>query len=163
MSKYIEGANVALNVLEAIRATNPELIADNMRDGWGMNKLRAVLAQPQATEGRRLCVDGHEFPDSESNWAGDGQFPPFAVFDIDAQENLLPYYLTRKQAEAAMDRLMENIPPTTELAYVPDTSNRLAQTPMPLADIRHITPESLGQLVDDALEAKRKNAMRPRC
>lgn len=55
-----------------------------------------------------------------------------------------------------------NTPQTTELAYQPDTSNRLAQTPMPLAEIRHITPESVDELVD-ALEEKRKNAMRPRC
>lgn len=52
--------------------------------------------------GRNLCVDGHEYPDTESDWLGDGQFPPFAVFDIDAQKNLLPYYQTRIQAEEAM-------------------------------------------------------------
>jgi hypothetical protein len=56
--------------------------------------------------GRSLCVDGHEFPDPESNWMGDGQFPPFAIFDIDAQENLQPYYLTRTQAETAMTRIL---------------------------------------------------------
>lgn len=57
-----------------------------------------------------LCVDGHEFPDSESNWAGDGQFPPFAVFDIDAQTNLQPYYATRAQAEIAMQRILQERP-----------------------------------------------------
>ena len=36
-------AAVALQVLEAIRATNPELIADNMPSDWGMNKLREAL------------------------------------------------------------------------------------------------------------------------
>lgn len=55
---------------------------------------------------RNLFVDGHEFPDSESNWMADGQYPPFAIFDIDAQENLLPYYCTRTQAEKAMERLL---------------------------------------------------------
>jgi hypothetical protein len=52
-----------------------------------------------------LVVDGHEFADSESNWAGDGKYPPFAVFDVDFQTNLLPYYATRKQAEQAMLRI----------------------------------------------------------
>jgi len=55
---------------------------------------------------RNLCVDGHEFPNSESNWMGDGQYPPFAIFDIDAQENLQPYYATRGQAEQAMQRIL---------------------------------------------------------
>ena len=59
-------------------------------------------------ETRNLCVDGHEYDDTESNWAGDGQFPPFAVFDIDAQKNLLPFYQTRKQAEEAMASLIES-------------------------------------------------------
>jgi hypothetical protein len=61
----------------------------------------------------RFCVDGHEFPDSESNWMGDGQYPPFAVFDIVEQKNLLPYYLTRKQAEQAMDKLIESMKMST--------------------------------------------------
>lgn len=39
----IEAATAALQVLEAIRATNPALIADHMPDGWGMNKLRKGL------------------------------------------------------------------------------------------------------------------------
>lgn len=56
---------------------------------------------------RNLCVDGHVSPDSESAFVGDGQFPPFAVFDIDAQQNLQPYYATRAQATLAMDRILE--------------------------------------------------------
>lgn len=59
---------------------------------------------------RHLCVDGHTYPDPESDCAGDGQFPPFAVFDVDAQENLLPYYLTRAQAENAMRRILSGSP-----------------------------------------------------
>lgn len=55
---------------------------------------------------RNLCVDGHTHPDSDSAFAGDGQFPPFAVFDIDVQENLAPYYLTRGQAELALSRML---------------------------------------------------------
>jgi len=55
---------------------------------------------------RNLCVDGHEFANDDSDWIGDGQFPPFAVFDIDAQENLQPFYATRAQAEQAMTRIL---------------------------------------------------------
>jgi hypothetical protein len=50
----------------------------------------------------KFCVDGHEFADSDSAFAGDGQFPPFVIFDIDAQENLPGYYATREQAEQAL-------------------------------------------------------------
>lgn len=46
VQKHTEAATVALNVLEAIRATNPELIADNMPPGWGMNALRMAIQTP---------------------------------------------------------------------------------------------------------------------
>lgn len=35
--------SVALQLLEAIRSTHPELIADNLPSGWGMNRLRAEI------------------------------------------------------------------------------------------------------------------------
>ena len=54
----LEASNVALQVLEAIRATNHDLIADNMPPGWGMNKLRVALKV------RHLCVDGQEAADN---------------------------------------------------------------------------------------------------
>lgn len=40
---------VALQVLEAIRTSHPELIADSMPAGWGLNRLRRCL-QPQANQ-----------------------------------------------------------------------------------------------------------------
>lgn len=69
--------------------------------GWNVPGAQLDSGLKPKSVGRHLCVDGHEFADTESNWSGDGQFPPFAVFYIDAQKNLLPYYLTRKQAEIA--------------------------------------------------------------
>ena len=39
----VDGAAVALQVLENIRLSNPELIADNLPGGWCMNKLRQAL------------------------------------------------------------------------------------------------------------------------
>jgi hypothetical protein len=58
-----------------------------------------------------LCVDGSEFPPDEdgfndSNYMGDGQFPPFVVFDIDAQENVALNLPTRNAAEKIMSLLL---------------------------------------------------------
>lgn len=43
MSRKEEAIRVAMHVLEAIRRTNPDLIADNMPAHWGMNALRSEL------------------------------------------------------------------------------------------------------------------------
>ena len=61
---------------------------------------------------RALCVDGSEFPFdpedgpdysyNESNYVGDGQYPPFVVFDIGAQENIALNLPTRNAAEKIM-------------------------------------------------------------
>jgi len=40
----LNALQVTMSVLEAVRATNPALIADNMPADWGMNRLRSVLA-----------------------------------------------------------------------------------------------------------------------
>lgn len=48
--------SVALQLLEAIRSTHPELIADNLPSGWGMNRLRAEI--PKTT--LRLNSFDHE-------------------------------------------------------------------------------------------------------
>lgn len=47
----------------------------------------------------RYCVDGHETEDEESSLLGDGQYPPFYIFDIENQRNLPGTYRTRKDAE----------------------------------------------------------------
>lgn len=41
-----EAVKVMMELLENIRAQAPEMIADNIRDGWGMNRLRAAVALP---------------------------------------------------------------------------------------------------------------------
>lgn len=43
---FESAASVALQLLEAIRETHPSLIADHLPQGWGMNKLRQLLAAP---------------------------------------------------------------------------------------------------------------------
>lgn len=50
----------------------------------------------------KLCVDGHEFADRESNLTGDGKFAPFRIFDTDAQDYLPGEYPTRAAAENAL-------------------------------------------------------------
>ena len=55
---------------------------------------------------KRYCVDGHEFENHDSELLGDGQFPPFYIFDIQEQDNLPGSYPTRKEAEAVMQKLI---------------------------------------------------------
>lgn len=55
----------------------------------------------------RYCVDGHEFENEESGFIGDGRYPPFVVFDIEAQDNLPGTYATREDAQVVADRLNE--------------------------------------------------------
>lgn len=38
-----EAVKVMMELLENIRAQAPEMIADNIREGWGMNRLRAAI------------------------------------------------------------------------------------------------------------------------
>ncbi|WP_425902475.1 hypothetical protein [Agrobacterium radiobacter] len=52
----------------------------------------------------KFCVDGHEFENEESALAGDGEFAPFRIFDIENQDYLPGTYPTREEAE-------NNIPP----------------------------------------------------
>jgi hypothetical protein len=47
MSQALTAQQVALQVLEAIRLSHPQLIADNMPPDWGMNKVREGLTTPR--------------------------------------------------------------------------------------------------------------------
>lgn len=51
------------------------------------------------------CVDGHQFPNEESDLLGDGKHPPFRVFNIAAQDYEPGTYPTRKAAQEVADRL----------------------------------------------------------
>jgi hypothetical protein len=55
-----------------------------------------------------LCVDGRESDDIDAPYAGDGQFPPFVIFDIDGQRNLPGEYASRGRADAAMRAIINN-------------------------------------------------------
>ena len=59
----------------------------------------------------RYVVDGHMYPNEESDFAGDGEFPPFGVFDVEAQDYILPFYDTREAAEAALAVINRRPPP----------------------------------------------------
>jgi len=43
-NEQAEAAAVMLELLEKVRKVAPELIADNIRNGWGMNRLRAAYS-----------------------------------------------------------------------------------------------------------------------
>lgn len=53
----------------------------------------------------RYIVDGLEFDDPDSSYLSDGEFPPFVVFDVDAQENVALNFPTREEAQAKADEL----------------------------------------------------------
>lgn len=80
---------------------NPALIA--------AAKEALALAEPVTDKpvgaSPRYVVDGHEFPNDESSLLGDGGFPPFVVFDVEAQDNLPGTYATREAAQEVADRL----------------------------------------------------------
>lgn len=59
----------------------------------------------QSNPNPKLVVDGHEFPDEESELSGDGQYAPFYIFDTDAQDYLPGTYESREEAEAALSSM----------------------------------------------------------
>jgi hypothetical protein len=61
--------------------------------------VRNTFPCEEAREEIKYSVDGHEFENEESNLAGDGQFPPFRIFDINAQDYLPGIYASRADAE----------------------------------------------------------------
>lgn len=69
----------------------------------------------------RYCVDGLEFDDPDAPYAGDGQFPPFVIFDIEKQENLPGEYDSRVEAEQVMRAMAEipNMIQALKYAYAP--------------------------------------------
>jgi len=48
---------------------------------------------------RFLVVDGMDGPHEDGNFAGDGAYPPFVVFDVDAQQNIAGPFDDRKSAD----------------------------------------------------------------
>lgn len=54
-----------------------------------------------------FVVDGHEFDDEDSNLAGDGNYPPFYIFDTARQQNLPGSYSKRENAQFIADKLNE--------------------------------------------------------
>lgn len=74
----------------------------------------SALTSPDPATSKFYVIDGHEFPldpaqMENGDWRtadgvlmGDGQFPPFGIFDVEAQDYILPFYQTRAEAEAAL-------------------------------------------------------------
>ncbi len=66
---------------------------------------------PTNPNGVRYCVDGHEFPNEDSEMLGEGAYPPFLIFDIEAQDYLPHPYPSRNEAESELRRLEDNDAP----------------------------------------------------
>lgn len=110
----------------------------------------------------RYVVDGHEFENADSNLMGDGTFPPFLIFNTDAQDHLPQTYQTRGAAEAALLKLntfqvwgnygaMEVSCATGEvLAYTPDLDYDPAKPDEGYADILCFDLASFDGPVKDA-------------
>lgn len=66
---------------------------------------------PSAPE-NRYTVDGAVYPNDPEGplFQGDGQYPPFVIFDVTAQENLPKQYPTREAAETALLLLVKAKP-----------------------------------------------------
>lgn len=57
----------------------------------------------------RYVVDGLEFPNLDSNYMGDGAYPPFRVFDVEKQLYISGLYPTRQLAQAHTDELNKGV------------------------------------------------------
>lgn len=54
----------------------------------------------------QLMIDGSSSLDEDAPYQGDGQFPPFAVFDVDDQDNVVCQLPTRNSAEKLASMLV---------------------------------------------------------
>lgn len=89
-----------------------------IRDTYQNNFFRAP-AYPQVEQ--RYCVDGAVYPNDENGplFQGDGQYPPFVIFDIQGQKNLPGHYQTREAAEEALSKLL-GLPEQPQPFQTPD-------------------------------------------
>jgi hypothetical protein len=71
--------------------------------------MRLYVARSQA-----LCVDGHKADDH--GFCGDGNLPPFAVFDADRQQNVAGPFQTRAVAEAHRLEILAGAEPRLDAA-----------------------------------------------
>lgn len=120
MSDSYHTVKIAVRVWDAA-ALLETAVARAISEGMKEDEARALLSSAP-----ELCVDGHESDDPDSPLAGDGEFAPFYVFDIDAQDNRPGSYPTRAEAQAACDALLaERVPDLTaclQMLFDPGTS-----------------------------------------
>jgi len=64
-----------------------------------------TISEAKHNPNPRYVIDGHQFPNEESDLLGDGRFPPFGIFDTEKQDYVKPFHATRKAAEEALKRL----------------------------------------------------------
>ena len=59
---------------------------------------------------RFLVVDGMDAPHKDGNYVGDGAYPPFMVFDVDAQQNIAGPFDDRKSANVHRMAILDGEP-----------------------------------------------------
>lgn len=73
----------------------------------------------------RYVVDGHEFDNEESDLLGDGQFPPFRIFDVQKQRYIDDNtYKTRDEATKIANILNDSDKALDELPTVDDLQEK---------------------------------------
>ena len=101
-SGFQDGYNTAMNVLGHLQrwcSTSDTIAMDNAE----ADARAAAKGNPNPP----FVVGGHEFDDEDSNLAGDGNYPPFYIFDTARQQNLPGSYSRRDTAQLAADKLNE--------------------------------------------------------
>ena len=103
----------------------------------------------------RYIVDGHEFADPESAFLGDGEYPPFVVFDALAQQNLPGEYATREVAQDVADALNFAVVVVQHSAELWDLAKDAANPKTPVRPF-HARAKALVALI----EGEAKNALK---
>lgn len=101
----VNRATFAANIRAAIARRQIVDIGGGHFDANDMRDLLAIVTgEPRR---RHLAVDGREYDSPDSPYDGAGTFPPFRVFDADAQDWLAGEYPTRADADRAMAAILE--------------------------------------------------------
>lgn len=136
-NSYINAASVALQVLEAIRATNPNLIADHMPAGWGMNKLREGLrheprfgdaAETKTMDAATLVTVNLNVLDDEGNVV-DGTTATLSVDQLsDIVDHAAQLILVRRDGQS-LDSVLDELDEALSVAGVIDAATDSSDCP----------------------------------
>lgn len=80
-----------------------------------VSEYRRVTTEMNTADDRKFVVDG---VDRSGNFSGDGEFPPFVVFDVDRQENIAGPFATRHEGESARLSILAGDRPVIDKALL---------------------------------------------